>query len=61
MKPRQPLRGLLRRQECLLPTWRGWLLLLLAGLLLATVAVRKAQSFLAINDPVAGGALVIEG
>jgi len=33
----------------------------LAGLLLATFAVRKAQSFLAVNDPVAGEALVIEG
>ena len=61
MKPPQPFWGLLRRRECLHPTWRGWLLLLLAGLLLATGAVRKAQSFLAVTDPVAGGALVVEG
>jgi hypothetical protein len=61
MKPHRPFRGLLRRRECLLPTWRGWLLLLLAGLLLAIVAVRRTQSFLAVNDPVAGGALVVEG
>jgi hypothetical protein len=61
MKPHQTFWGLVRRRECLLPTWRGWLLLVLAGLLLATFAVRKAQSFLAVNDPVAGEALVIEG
>jgi hypothetical protein len=61
MKPRQPFWGLLRRRERLLPTWRGWLLLLLAGLLLAIGAVRRAQSFLAVTDPVAGGALVVEG
>ena len=61
MKSHQPFRGLLRRRVCLLPTWRGWLLLLLAGLLLATCAVKKAQSFLAVTDPVTGGALVVEG
>jgi len=61
MKSHPPFRGLLRRRECLLPTWRGWLLLLLAGLLLATFAVKKAQSFLAVTDPVTGGALVVEG
>jgi hypothetical protein len=60
-KPRRPFWGLLRRRECLLPTWRGWLLLLLVGLLLATVAARNVQGFLAINDPVAGGVLVVEG
>jgi hypothetical protein len=61
MKPHRPFWGLLRRRECLLPTWRGWLLLLLTGFLLATGAVRNAQSFLAVNDPVSGGALVVEG
>ncbi|MGA2785955.1 MAG: YdcF family protein [Verrucomicrobiota bacterium] len=61
MKPHRPFWGLVRRRECLLPTWRGWLLLLLTGLLMATGAVRKVQSFLAVTDPVAGGALVVEG
>jgi hypothetical protein len=60
-KPRRPFWGLVRRRECLLPTWRGWLLLLLAGLLLTIVAVRKAPSFLTVNDPVGGGVLVVEG
>lgn len=36
-------------------------MLLFAGLLFATVAVRKAQSFLAVNDPVGGNVMVIEG
>jgi hypothetical protein len=61
MKPRQPFWGLLRRRNCLLPTGRGWLLLLFAGLFLTIGAVRKVHSFLAITDPVAGGALVVEG
>jgi len=61
MKPHRPFWGLVRRRECLLPTWRGWLLLLLAGLLLATIAVRKVQPFLSVTAPVQGGALVIEG
>ena len=61
MKPHQLFRGLVRRRECLLPTWRGWLLLLLVGLLLATVTVRRVQPFLAVTDPIDGGALVVEG
>lgn len=61
MKTHRLFWGLLRRRECLLPSWRGWLLLLLAGWLLAIGSVRKVYSFLAVTDPVAGGALVIEG
>jgi hypothetical protein len=60
-KPRRPFWGLLRHRDCLFPTWRGWLLLLFAGLVLAIGAVRTIHSFLAVTDPVAGGALVVEG
>lgn len=53
--------GFLCRRECVLPTWRAWLLVLLlcaAGLI---PALRGAYSFLAISDPVPGGLLVVEG
>lgn len=53
--------GLLRRRECLLPTWRGWLLLVLSCALLAVAAIHTAYPFLASNDPRPGGALVLEG
>ncbi len=52
---------LLRRREILLPTWRGWLVLLLLFLLLGYICVRGAYGFLAVTAPVPGGALVVEG
>ncbi len=61
MKERKPFWGLLARRPCWLPTWRGWLALGLAVTLLLGLAVRNAYAFLAVNDPVAGGALVVEG
>jgi hypothetical protein len=53
--------GLLRRRECLVPTWRGWALLIAGGTLLAIVVLLTAYPFLAANDPQSGGALVLEG
>jgi uncharacterized SAM-binding protein YcdF (DUF218 family) len=61
MKERKPARGLLQRRECLLPTWRGWLVLLFAVAALVVFSIRGAYSFLAVNDPVDNGALVVEG
>ncbi len=61
MKERKPGRGFFQRRECLLPTWRGWLLLLFVVTALAVFSIREVYSFLAINDPVANGALVVEG
>src|ERR1035437_8291384 len=61
MKERKPARGLLQRRECLLPTWRGGLVLLFAVAALVVFSIRGAYSFLAVNDPVDNGALVIEG
>lgn len=61
MKQRKPLLGFLERRECLVPTLRGWLVLLLACTALVVLSVRGAYSFLAVNDPVCGGALVVEG
>jgi len=53
--------GLVRRRDCLVPTWRGWLLLLLSLALLSVVTVRELRPFLAVTEPVAGGLLVVEG
>lgn len=51
----------MRRRQFLVPTWKGWLLLLLVFCPLATVAVRGLHSFLAVNRPLTGGVLVVEG
>jgi hypothetical protein len=53
--------GLLARRPCLVPTWRGWLVLTLLASLLSTLAVREVHPFLAVNDPMPGGLLVVEG
>jgi len=46
---------------CVLPTWRGWLALLLAAGLAGGLALRGAHHFLAVQDSVPGGVLVMEG
>lgn len=61
MKQQKPLWGFIRRRECVLPTLRGWLLLLLVGTLLAIGAVRNVHPFLAVTDPVPSVVLVVEG
>jgi hypothetical protein len=61
MNERKPGRGLLQRRECLLPTWRGWLVLLFVIAALVVLSVRGAYPFLAVDDPVDNGALVVEG
>jgi len=53
--------GLLRWRQCLVPTWQGWVLLLVGVAALGTLAVREVHPFLAVNDPVPGGYLVVEG
>ena len=53
--------GLLRRRTCWLPTLRGWLLLLLVFGPLLVFGFRNADAFLAVNDPVPDGVLVVEG
>jgi hypothetical protein len=53
--------GLLRHQRCMMPTWRGWIAILLTVTLATSMAVRNAYNFLAVTDPVPGGYLVVEG
>ena len=52
---------LLRRRMCLVPTWRGWLLMLAAGSLLFFGMLRGLYPFLALRDLRPGGVLVAEG
>jgi len=61
MDPHRKYWGLLRRRECLVPSWRGWLSLLLVVAVLSTIAVLRIHPFLAVTRPVTGGALVVEG
>ena len=61
MEENKRLWGLARRRQCLAPTWRGWLVLVL-GLGLGVLAVgRGVYGILAVTKPVPGGLLVIEG
>ena len=53
--------GLMQRRECLVPTWRGWLVFLGACLVLSGGLLRGIYPFLAVNDPRPGGVLVTEG
>jgi len=53
--------GWLRRRACLVPTWRGWLLLALVCGLSTAFLLRFACSFLSVHDPAPGGLLVVEG
>jgi hypothetical protein len=53
--------GLVCRRELLVPTRRGWLLLLLATIILGILLLRSIQPFLAVSAPVSGGLLVAEG
>jgi hypothetical protein len=53
--------GLLRRRSCLLPTLRGWLLLLIPFTALLILGFRNMNAFLAVNDPAPDGVLVVEG
>jgi hypothetical protein len=61
MNPRAPFLGLLQHRQCIVPTWRGWLLALLLMGVAGSVVVRGAYGFLAVHDPLPGGILVIEG
>jgi hypothetical protein len=64
-QPRKFFGGLLQRRECMLPTWRGWLLILLIGLGSAFVTATEIHPFLSSNvhtsNAMPGAVLVVEG
>lgn len=53
--------GLIKRRSCPVPTARGWLVCFLIFILFAVLLARRIHPFLAVNDPVPGGVLVVEG
>ena len=52
---------LVRRTHLWLPTWFGWLLLLVAVAASTAIIVRNLWAFLSPNDPVRADVLVVEG
>jgi DUF218 domain-containing protein len=61
LKPGKHTWGIWQRRECLIPTLRGWILLLFLGAALIALGVNEAHTFLTVNDPVPSDMLVIEG
>ena len=57
----KPHLGLLQRRQCVVPTFRGWLVMLTAAIALAILFVVGIYPFLSVNDPRPGGVLVVEG
>jgi uncharacterized SAM-binding protein YcdF (DUF218 family) len=53
--------GLFRRRPIIVPTWRGWLLLLVLVVGGGLLIFKRMYPFLSVNDPKPGGYLVIEG
>jgi hypothetical protein len=53
--------GLLHLRSCLVPTPKGWIILGLGLGVLLTIAIRDLHPFLALNDPLPDGLLVVEG
>ncbi len=53
--------GLFRRRNCLIPTWRGCLLVIVVFVLFVIGIGRHLHAFLAMNEVVNGGLLVVEG
>jgi hypothetical protein len=61
MTGRKRFLGLLCHRPCLIPTWRGWLLMLVLAGASAALVIRGAYGFLAVNDSLPGDILVVEG
>lgn len=61
MEQKKSCWALVQRREVPWPTWRGWLALLALLAALAIFGILEIHPFLAVNAPVAGGILVVEG
>jgi hypothetical protein len=61
MEENKVLCGCLRRRQCLVPTLRGWLVLVLGLAAVVVISGRGIPRFLSVNDPRPGGVLVVEG
>jgi uncharacterized SAM-binding protein YcdF (DUF218 family) len=61
MNPRKLSWGFFHRRECLVPTWRGWVLFTLFGIALMATGVLRVHGLLAVTEPVPSRVLVVEG
>jgi hypothetical protein len=62
IEPNKVLYGLLARKPCLVPTLRGWALLIVSLAALAVIGLCDTGRFLAPSDPLqGGGVMVVEG
>jgi hypothetical protein len=61
MEQNKVLCGFLSRRQCLVPTLRGWAVMIVSLAVLAIVGVRQIGYFLTVSDPVQGGVMVVEG
>jgi hypothetical protein len=57
----KPARPFFRKRELTVPTWRGWLLLLLALAVLGYICFKTIHPFLAVSAPVPANFMVLEG
>src|SRR5262249_28804023 len=53
--------GLLCRRPCVVPTFLGWVVLALGLAVALTFLIRGLHPFLAVNDSISDGLLVVEG
>jgi hypothetical protein len=61
MEDKKVLWGLLAPRRCLVPTLRGWVVLILCLTATTTIGLRQLGPFLTLSDPVQGGVMVVEG
>ncbi len=61
VKPANTFFGLLRQRTCWVPTPRAWIVLFLLVLVGGIVIVEGIHPFLSPNEPLPGGAVVVEG
>jgi hypothetical protein len=53
--------GLMKRRNVWLPTWRGWVLIVLAATTALMTAMYGIHAFLAVNQPVSSQVMAVEG
>ena len=61
MEQNKVLWGFLSRRQCLVPTFRGWAVLIVSFAAVVIIGAREAGLFLTLSDPVQGGVMVVEG
>src|SRR4051812_959471 len=58
---KKPARPFFRKRELTVPTWRGWLLVIVVLAALAYATVKTVHPFLAVSAPVAARYMALEG